>query len=196
MTTFEKMPSGTTYDDRDRRNDRDSHQQDDGHRQHDSGQRSEGLAASENVMLAWTVALYDYAEQVLKAQRQFAESMWATAAPMFHVAPEITSPGTQEDRSANKHLHARSDKRRDGSNRSEHERYNDEDTAEYDERSADNDGSDNTTSDTSGTERGAKIDRHADVVKGKVKEATGRVLDDQVLVAEGKGDQAKGHAHR
>ncbi len=40
---------------------------------------------------------------------------------------------------------------------------------------------------------GDKIDHHAEVLKGKVKEAAGRVTDDPVLEAEGKGDQAKGH---
>ena len=39
-----------------------------------------------------------------------------------------------------------------------------------------------------------KIDNKADVLKGKAKEATGRFADDPELEAEGRGDQAKGHA--
>ncbi|HEY3894518.1 MAG TPA: CsbD family protein [Pseudonocardiaceae bacterium] len=38
-----------------------------------------------------------------------------------------------------------------------------------------------------------KIDNQADVLKGKAKEATGRLADDPELEAEGQGDQAKGH---
>lgn len=38
-----------------------------------------------------------------------------------------------------------------------------------------------------------KIDNQADVLKGKAKEATGRLADDPELEAEGRGDQAKGH---
>lgn len=40
---------------------------------------------------------------------------------------------------------------------------------------------------------GDKIDNKAEVVKGKVKEAAGRVTDDPELEAEGKVDQAQGH---
>ena len=39
-----------------------------------------------------------------------------------------------------------------------------------------------------------KIDNKADVVKGKIKETAGRAGDDPELEAEGRGDQAKGHA--
>jgi uncharacterized protein YjbJ (UPF0337 family) len=38
-----------------------------------------------------------------------------------------------------------------------------------------------------------KIDNQAEVLKGKAKEAAGRVTDEPELEAEGKGDQAKGH---
>jgi uncharacterized protein YjbJ (UPF0337 family) len=38
-----------------------------------------------------------------------------------------------------------------------------------------------------------KIDGKADELKGKVKETTGHVTDDQDLEAEGKGDEAKGN---
>lgn len=41
---------------------------------------------------------------------------------------------------------------------------------------------------------GDKIDNQAEVLKGKVKEAAGHTTDDPELAAEGKGDQAKGHA--
>jgi uncharacterized protein YjbJ (UPF0337 family) len=40
---------------------------------------------------------------------------------------------------------------------------------------------------------GDKIDNQADVLKGKVKETAGHVIDDPELEAEGKGDQVKGH---
>lgn len=39
-----------------------------------------------------------------------------------------------------------------------------------------------------------KIENKADVLKGKVKETAGRASDDPELEAEGRGDQAKGHA--
>lgn len=38
-----------------------------------------------------------------------------------------------------------------------------------------------------------KFDAKADEVKGKVKETTGQVTDDQELENEGKGDKAKGN---
>ena len=38
-----------------------------------------------------------------------------------------------------------------------------------------------------------KFDAKADEVKGKVKEATGQVTDDEDLEAEGKGEQVKGN---
>jgi uncharacterized protein YjbJ (UPF0337 family) len=38
-----------------------------------------------------------------------------------------------------------------------------------------------------------KIDNKADELKGKAKEAAGRLSDDEELKAEGKGDQAKGN---
>lgn len=40
---------------------------------------------------------------------------------------------------------------------------------------------------------GDKIRDKTEVLKGKVKEAAGRVTGDPVLEAEGKGDQVKGH---
>lgn len=40
---------------------------------------------------------------------------------------------------------------------------------------------------------GDKIDNKAEVLKGKGKEAAGRVTDDRELEAEGQVDQAKGH---
>jgi uncharacterized protein YjbJ (UPF0337 family) len=38
-----------------------------------------------------------------------------------------------------------------------------------------------------------KLEAKADEVKGKVKETTGQVTDDEELEAEGKGDQIKGN---
>ena len=146
MTTFEKRSDGTTYDDRDSHHGRDSHQERDSHQQHG------GLATAENLMSAWTGAVYDYAEQVLRAQRQFAHSMLGAAAPMRNVVRDMTSADTTQDRSANNQLDARSDQRHDGSHR-ENERYNDDDTAEHNRRSVDNNRSDDNTSDISGIER-------------------------------------------
>jgi hypothetical protein len=146
MTTFEKRSDGTTYDDRDSHHGRDSHQERDSHQQHG------GLATAENLMSTWTGAVYDYAEQVLKAQRQFAPSMLGAAAPMRNVVRDIMSADTTQDRSANNQLDARSDQRHDGSYR-ENERYNDDDTAEHNRRSVDNNRSDDNTSDISGIER-------------------------------------------
>jgi hypothetical protein len=137
MTAFEKRSDGT-YDDRDSHHERDSHQQ-----------RAD-LATAGNVLSTWTVAFYDYAEQVLKAQRQFAHSMLGAAAPMLDVARDVMSPDAPDYRSANNQMDARSDRRHDGSNRSQsNERYNDDDTAKYNNRSADD-----NTSDISRTERG------------------------------------------
>lgn len=134
MTTFEKRSDGTTYDGRD------SHQQ------------HAGLP--ENVMFTWTVAFYDYADQVLQAQRQFAHSMLGAAAPMLNVTRDITSADAKEGRSVNNQPDSRSDQRDDGSDRSrKNERYNDDDTAEYNKRFADNNTSDDNTSDASRTER-------------------------------------------
>ena len=38
-----------------------------------------------------------------------------------------------------------------------------------------------------------KFDAKADEIKGKIKETTGRVTDDEELTAEGRGDQVKGN---
>jgi hypothetical protein len=146
MTTFEKRSDGTTYDDRDSHHGRDSHQEWDSYQQHG------GPATAENLMSTWTGAVYDYAEQVLKAQRQFAHSMLGAAAPMRNVVRDMMSADTKADRSANNRLDARSDQRHDGSHRS-NERYNDDDTAEHNRRSVDNNSSDDNTSDISGIER-------------------------------------------
>jgi hypothetical protein len=90
---------------------------------------------------------YDYALQVLKAQQQFAHSMLAAAEPMLNVARDIMSADTTQDRSANKQLDDRSDPRHEGSRGSrKNERYNDDDSAEYNR-------SDDDTSDTSRTPR-------------------------------------------
>jgi uncharacterized alkaline shock family protein YloU len=99
ITDVEKRPAaGTTHDERD------SHHEQDSHHDRSSHQQRAGLGTAENAMhtwTAWTVALYDYAEQVLAAQRRFAESMWVAAAPMLNVVRDITTPDTKEDKSAN-----------------------------------------------------------------------------------------------
>jgi hypothetical protein len=152
MTTFEKRSDGATYDDRDSHHGRDSHQERVGHQERDSHQQHGGLGMAENLVSVWTGAIYDYAEQVLRAQRQFAHSMLGAAAPMRNVVRDMTSADTTQDRSANNQLDARGDQRHDGSQRS-HERYNDDETAEHNRRSVDNNRSDDNTSDISGSER-------------------------------------------
>ena len=136
---FEKQSTGTDY------NDRDSHQQRDNQQQH------AGLPTAISVMRMWTVASYDYAEQVLKAQRQFAHSMLGAGAPMLDVARDVMSPDAMQGKSANNQLQdARSDQRHEGSPRSrKNERYNDDDTAEYNKRSGDNNTSDDYPADIS-----------------------------------------------
>jgi hypothetical protein len=142
MTTFVKRSIGTTYDERDTHQDRDSHPQ------------RAGLATADNMLSTWTVAFYDYAEQVLKAQRRFAESMWAAAAPMLDVAQDMTSPEAKEGRPAHHQLDARSDQRHEGSHGSrKNELHEGEDPAEYHTRSAENKMSDHTTSEVSRAER-------------------------------------------
>lgn len=104
MTTFEKRSDGT-YDDRD------SHHERDNHHEQDSHQQRADLATAGNVMSTWTVAFYDYAEQVLKAQRQFAHSMLGAAAPMLDGARDVMSPDANEDRSPNNQMDTRGDER-------------------------------------------------------------------------------------
>jgi hypothetical protein len=153
MTTFEKRSDGTyddrdSHDERDSHHERDSHDERDNHHERDSHQQRAGLVTAGNVMSTWTLAFYDYAEQVLKAQRQFAHSMLGAAAPIFDVARDVMSPDANADRSANNQMDTRGDQGHDGSNRSRRsERYNNN-TAEYNNRSIDN-----NTSDTSRTER-------------------------------------------
>ncbi len=146
MTTFEKRSTGTNYDDRD-------HHQWDGHQQRAS------VATAGNVMSAWTAASYDYAEQVLKAQRQFFHSMLAAAGPMFDVARDVMSSDADEGRSTNQ-LDARSDQHRDTSNRSrKNERYSDDGAAEHHRSSADNNTSDDNASSTNRTAPVASVAR-------------------------------------
>jgi len=149
MTNFGKRSIGTTYDERDTHQGRDSHQQ------RDSYQQRAGLATADDLMSAWTGAFYDYAEQVLKAQRRFAESMWATAVPMLNVAQDLmTSPEAQEGGSAHQQRDGRSDQRHEGSRGSRSDELREgEDPAEYHPRSAENKMSDDTASKASRTER-------------------------------------------
>ena len=92
-----------------------------------------------NMMCMWTVASYDYALQVLKAQQQFTHSMLVAAAPMLNVVRDITSTNSNEDRPANNRLGARGDQRHEDSRGSrKNERYNDDDSAEYNKRLVDN----------------------------------------------------------
>jgi hypothetical protein len=150
MTTFDKRSAGTTYYDRDSQPDRVSHHERDSHHE-----RHAGLPTAASVMCMWTVASYDYALQVLKAQQQFFHSMVAAAAPMLDVARDLASPDVEEGRSANRRPDARSDQRHDDSHRSrKNERYNnDDDTAEYSNRFVAHNRSDGSTSDTDRAER-------------------------------------------
>jgi hypothetical protein len=136
MTVFENRSAGTTYDDHG------SHPGQDGYRQ----QRA-GLSTATNMMSTWTGAFYDYAEQVLKAQRQFADNVLGTGAQMLDVAQDGMYPDTDEGRQADQ-TGARSD-RRHGS-------------PDSNNRSGDH------TSDTSRTE-------HAGVLADKPAKATGGV---------------------
>lgn len=146
MTTFEKHSTGTDYNDRDRHRER-------AYDDHDSHQQHAGVPTAARVMGMWTVASYDYALQVLKAQQQFTHSMLAAAAPMLHVARDLTSADTKENRSANNQLGSRSDQRHDDSHRLQNnERFNDDDTAEHNNRVTDNNRSDDNASDTNKTE--------------------------------------------
>jgi hypothetical protein len=148
MTTFDKRSAGTTYYDRDSQPDRVSHHERDSHQQH------AGLPTAASVMCMWTVASYDYALQVLKAQQQFFHSMVAAAAPMLDVARDLASPDVEEGRSANRRLDARSDQRHDDSHRSrKNERYNNDDTVEYSNCFVADNRSDSNTSDTDRAER-------------------------------------------
>jgi hypothetical protein len=142
---FEKRPAGTTYYDHDSHPGRDSNPGQVSH------QQRAGLATAGDVMSTWIVAFYDYAEQVLKAQRQFADSVLNVGAPMLDVARDLTSLDANESRLDNQ-MDARGNQRREGYQVAENARYNDDDTAEYNKRSIDNDMSGNTA-DTTITER-------------------------------------------
>jgi hypothetical protein len=154
MSTFEKQSTGTDYNDRDSHQQR-THDDRDNHRERDSHQQHAGLPTAVSVMRMWTVASYDYAEQVLKAQRQFAHSMLGAGAPTLDSARDVMSPDANQGRPANNQLQdARSNQRHEGSPRSrENERY-DDDTAGYNKRSVDNNTSDDYPSDISRTEHG------------------------------------------
>jgi hypothetical protein len=118
MTTFEKRSAETAYDDRHSHQQRDNHQQRDSNHERDNHQQRAGLPTAGNMMSAWSIASYDHAEQILKAQRQFFHSMLGATAPMLDVARDVMSPDANEDRSARNQLDTTSDQRHDGSNRS------------------------------------------------------------------------------
>jgi hypothetical protein len=136
MTMFEKRSTGTTH------NDHDSHRDHDNCPGWDSHQQQAGLTAAEEVMSRWTGAFYDYAEQILKAQRQFAHRLLGAGAPMRDIAQDVMSSDANERRSGNQ-METRSDQH--------YERFND-DTAKFSKR-VDSDISGDSTSDTSKTGR-------------------------------------------
>lgn len=142
---FEKRSAGTTYDDHDGHPGRDSNPG------WVSDQQRAFLATAGDVMSTWTVAFYDYAEQVLKAQRQFSDRVLSVGAPMLDVAWDLTSSDANEGRLDNQ-MDARDNPRREGYQVAKNARYNEDATAEYNKRSIDNDMSGNTA-DTTRTER-------------------------------------------
>ena len=101
MTMFENRSAGTTCDDHGSRPGQDSYRQ----------QRA-GLSIATDMMSTWTAAFYDYAEQVLKAQCQFADNVLCAGAPMLDIAQMY--PDTDEGRQANQ-MGARSDRRNESS---------------------------------------------------------------------------------
>ncbi|MCA1836812.1 MAG: hypothetical protein LC721_11015, partial [Actinobacteria bacterium] len=120
-------------------------------------QQRTGAAAAGDVMSTWTVAFYDYAEQVLKAQRQFLYSVLSAGASMLDVSRDVLSSDANEGRSAHQ-MDARGNQHHEGSTSSQkNERDNDDDTTEYNKRSLDNDMS-GDTSDTTRTERANTTD--------------------------------------
>ena len=66
------------------------------------------------VMSTCTVAFYDYAEQILKAQRQFADSVLGAGGPMLDVWRDVMSSDANEGESANQ-MDARGNQRHEGS---------------------------------------------------------------------------------
>jgi len=89
---FEKPSAVTIQDDHDRQRDHDSKPGWDSH------QQQAGLTAAQEVMSSWTGAFYDYAEQLLKAQRQFAHRLLGAGAPLRHVAQDVMSSNAGEHR--------------------------------------------------------------------------------------------------
>ena len=145
MTTFEKRSTGITHRDHDNHPGWDSHQQ------------QAGLIAAHEVMSRWTGAFYDYAEQLLKAQQQFAHRLLGAGVPMRGVAQAVMSSDAHERRSGNQR-ETRSDQHHEGATESwKNERSND-DTAKYNKR-VDSDIAGDSSSDTSRTGR---ANTHAD----------------------------------
>lgn len=141
---FEQRSSGTTHDNHDRRRDH-------GNRPGwDCDQQQAGLAAAQEVMSRWTGAFYDYAEQLLKAQRQFAHRLLGAGAPLRDVAQDVMSSDANERRSGQRET--RSDQPHEGSTESWKNERSTDDTAKYNKR-IDSDISGDSTSDTSRTGR-------------------------------------------
>jgi hypothetical protein len=146
MTIFEKRSERTTYDERDYRG-RDSHHGQVNYQQHAS------MVTAGNMMSTWTAGFYDYAEQVLRAQRQFVDRMLDAGTPLFDVARDAMSPDANEGRSANQ-AKTKGDQRHEGSTRSQKDEcYNDDNTAEYHERFVGNNRLDDGISGVSRAER-------------------------------------------
>ena len=99
----------------------------------------------------WTDGFYDYAEQLLKAQRQFAHRLLGAGAPRRDGAQDVMPSDANERRSGTPR-ETRSDQHHEGATESwKNERSND-DTAKYNKR-IDSDIAGDSSSDTSSTER-------------------------------------------
>lgn len=111
---FEKRSTGTGYDDH--RSPRARHDHPGRHNFPGwvSHQQRAGLAMAGEVMSTCTVAFYDYAEQILKAQRQFADSVLGAGGPMLDVWRDVMSSDANEGESANQ-MDARGNQRHEGS---------------------------------------------------------------------------------
>lgn len=123
---FEKPSAVTIQDDPDRQRDHDSKPGWDSH------QQQAALTAAQEVMSSWTGAFYDYAEQLLKAQRQFAHRLLGAGAPLRHVAQDAMSSNAGEHRSSQRETSSNQPHESSTESR-KNEQFND-DTARYNKR--------------------------------------------------------------
>lgn len=148
---FEKRSTGTTH------NDRDSHRDYDNHPGWDSHQQQAALTAVQEVMSKWTGAFYDYAEQLLKAQRQFTHRLLGAGAPLRDVAHDVMSSDTNDRRSGNQR-ETSSDQHHEGATESRKNERSNDNTAKYNK----NINSDISSDSSSGTSRTERANTHTD----------------------------------